>query len=47
MPLKIVQMTSDQARALVCCAEKGFQAGRISLIHRISGDFAVGAMNAA
>jgi len=26
MPLKIVQMTSDLARALVCCAEKGFEA---------------------
>ncbi|MCE9567671.1 MAG: DUF6399 domain-containing protein [Planctomycetes bacterium] len=26
MPLKIVQMTSDQATALVCCAEKGFEA---------------------
>jgi hypothetical protein len=26
MPLKVVQMTSDLARALVCCAEKGFEA---------------------
>lgn len=26
MPLKVVQMTSDRARALVCCAEKGFEA---------------------
>lgn len=26
MPLTIVQMTSDQASALVCCAQKGFQA---------------------
>ena len=26
MPLKIVQMTSDQATALICCAEKGFEA---------------------
>jgi len=26
MPVKVVQMTSDLARALVCCAEKGFQA---------------------
>ena len=26
MRLKIVQMTSDQANALVCCAQKGFQA---------------------
>jgi hypothetical protein len=26
MPIKIVQMTSDQAAALVCCAEKGFEA---------------------
>lgn len=26
MSLKVVQMTSDLARALVCCAEKGFEA---------------------
>lgn len=26
MPLKVVQMTSDRARALVCCAENGFEA---------------------
>ncbi len=26
MPLQVVQMTSDLAKALVCCAEKGFQA---------------------
>ena len=26
MPLKVVQMTSDLARALVCCAENGFEA---------------------
>jgi hypothetical protein len=26
MPVEIVQMTSDLARALVCCAEKGFEA---------------------
>jgi len=26
MPVKVVQMTSDLVRALVCCAEKGFQA---------------------
>jgi len=26
MPLKIVQVSSDLARALVCCAEKGFEA---------------------
>lgn len=26
MPVEVIQMTSDQARALVCCAEKGFQA---------------------
>lgn len=26
MPLQVVQMTSDLARALVCCAEKGFEA---------------------
>jgi hypothetical protein len=26
MPVRIVQMTSDLARALVCCAEKGLQA---------------------
>jgi len=26
MPVEIVQMTSDEARALICCAEKGLQA---------------------
>jgi hypothetical protein len=26
MPVEVIQMTSDQARALVCCAEKGLQA---------------------
>jgi hypothetical protein len=26
MPVEVIQMTSDLARALVCCAEKGFQA---------------------
>jgi hypothetical protein len=26
MPLEVIQMTSDQARALVCCAEQGLQA---------------------
>lgn len=26
MPVKVAQLTSDLARALVCCAEKGFQA---------------------
>jgi hypothetical protein len=26
MPLQLVQMTSDEASALICCAEKGFQA---------------------
>jgi Family of unknown function (DUF6399) len=26
MSVEVVQMTSDEARALVCCAEKGFQA---------------------
>jgi hypothetical protein len=26
MPIKVIQMTSDQARALICCAEKGLQA---------------------
>ena len=26
MPVAIVQMTSDEARALICCAEKGLQA---------------------
>jgi len=26
MPLKVVQLTSDQAAALICCAEKGFEA---------------------
>lgn len=26
MPVEVVQLTSDLARALVCCAEKGFQA---------------------
>jgi Family of unknown function (DUF6399) len=25
MPVEVIQMTSDQARALVCCAEKGLQ----------------------
>jgi hypothetical protein len=26
MPVKVIQMTSDQASALICCAEKGLQA---------------------
>ncbi len=26
MPLEVVQMTSDEARALICCAEKGLEA---------------------
>src|SRR5436305_3947920 len=26
MPVEVVQMTSDEARALICCAEKGLQA---------------------
>ena len=26
MPVKVIQLTSDLARALVCCAEKGFRA---------------------
>jgi uncharacterized protein DUF6399 len=26
MPVEVIQLTSDQARALVCCAEKGLQA---------------------
>jgi Family of unknown function (DUF6399) len=26
MPIEVIQMTSDQARALICCAEKGFPA---------------------
>ena len=34
MPLEVIQMTSDQARALVCCAEKGFQAAHCpDLLH--------------
>jgi hypothetical protein len=30
MPVKVIQMTSDQARALVCCAEQGLQAAHSS-----------------
>jgi len=26
MPVEVVQLTSDRARGLLCCAEKGFQA---------------------
>jgi hypothetical protein len=30
MPVKIIQMTSDDAAALICCAEKGFHAAHSS-----------------
>jgi hypothetical protein len=26
MPVEVIQLTSDLARALICCAEKGLQA---------------------